>query len=88
MRYNLLAELEGAGLSGAVAGTSVGTVADSEGLVEDTTVEDGRSDSLRDVALSEGVGVGVAEGRREALSCAVEAGDSSEGLSSCRRTAA
>lgn len=88
MRCNSLAELEEAGPSEAEGGISVATVADSGGLVEDTTVEDGRSDSLCDDALSEGVGVGVAEGRREALSCAAEAGDSSEGLSSCRRTAA
>jgi hypothetical protein len=93
----LLGELEGAGsLDESVEGTSVWMLADSEGFVEEAAVEEGRSDSARDDASLEGVGVGVdlgsgvgvTEDCRAALSRVVETGTSSAALSSCRRKAA
>jgi hypothetical protein len=64
--------------------------ADSEGFVEEATVDDAPSDSIREDAFSDGVGVGVdvSEACRETFSCVVEAAESSGGLSSCRRKAA
>ena len=56
----------------------------SDGLTEDTAVDEGRSDSIRDEITSDGLG--VAERFREALSWPCV--DSAEGLSSCLRTAA
>lgn len=68
------------------------TLADgvSEGLTDGAAVDEGRSDSIRDDDTPDGVGVGVAEDLREASSWFEDegAGDCSEGLSSCRRTAA
>jgi hypothetical protein len=62
---------------------------ESEGLTEEATVKEGRSDSGRDDDSSDGAGVGVAEDLRDASSWDEGEGvdDCSEGLSSCRRTA-
>jgi hypothetical protein len=83
------AELVGVDSLGAVVvGTSlvVLSVGVLEGSTEEATVDDGRSDSILDDDTSDGEG--VAEGRRDVLSWAVGVGDSSDGLSSCLRTAA
>lgn len=90
-RLDSPAGLEGAGSSEeAVEGTSVCVVAEAEGLAEEGTVDDAPLDSIREDALAEGVGSGVdvIEACREALSRVVEGVESSEELSSCRRTAA